>query len=63
MPQDLKDVAEIVYKLGFPVFVAIYLLTAFQRDMNKLLLQNQEALGLLRDIKNALFRVRSFRDE
>lgn len=46
--------ADIVYKLGFPVFVAIYLLTRVDRVLAQTVQTNKEILGLLRDVRTAL---------
>lgn len=53
--EDLSKLADIVYKLGFPIFVAIYLLVRVDRVISELLKQNSEMLGLLRDVRTALF--------
>lgn len=55
VPNELKDWIDLIYKVGFPIFVATYLLTRIDRLLSKQSLQQQEMLGLLRDIKNALF--------
>lgn len=53
--KDLADLADLVYKLGFPIFVAVYLLTRFDRILTQLIGQNQEMLGLMRDVRTAFF--------
>lgn len=51
---DLATIADIVYKLGFPVFMALYLLVFVTRVTLKLIAQNAEMLGILRDVKTLL---------
>ncbi len=51
---DLNRTADVVYKLGFPIFVALYLLIRVDRVLVAIMKQNQEMLGLLRDVRTAL---------
>ncbi len=55
VPADLKDWVDLIYKVGFPIFVALYLLIWVDKLLSTLIVQQQELLGLMRDLKNALY--------
>jgi hypothetical protein len=55
VPADLKDWVDLIYKVGFPIFVALYLLVRVDKLLSTLIIQQQELLGLMRDLKNALY--------
>lgn len=58
--ESLATAADIIYKLGFPIFVAVYLLVRVDRILSTqvvnqatIITQNAELLGLLRDVRTA----------
>lgn len=54
-PPELTSWVDIIYKVGFPIFVALYLLVRVDKLLTTLILQQQELLGLMRDVKSALW--------
>ena len=54
MLDELNKVADLVSKLGFPIFVALYLLMRLDSILVGMIKQNAELLGLLRDVRTAM---------
>lgn len=52
---SLSAWADLIYKVGFPIFVAVYLLMRVDRILNELVQAQKEALGLMRDIRNSYY--------
>lgn len=53
MSPHLQEFVDAIYKLGFPVFVAAFLLLRVDVTLRKQVELVQIELGLLRDIRNA----------
>lgn len=58
-PPQLSNWADLIYKVGFPIFVALYLLTRVDRLLSAIIIQQQELLGLMRDVKSVLWLPRT----